>query len=112
MRPVTRVVIGLIRAYQLLVSPFLAPSCRFHPTCSSYACEAVHGHGLLAGGWLTVRRLARCHPWGGMGFDPVPERGAEARPAAVHGHGPGNRHIALSGLEARSGEKILEHADC
>jgi putative membrane protein insertion efficiency factor len=64
--------LALIRAYQLLLSPFMQPACRFTPTCSQYAREAISRHGACAGGWLAVKRLARCHPWGGMGDDPVP----------------------------------------
>ena len=64
--------LGLIRAYQLLLSPFMQPACRYTPTCSQYAREAISRHGACAGGWLAVKRLARCHPWGGMGDDPVP----------------------------------------
>jgi putative membrane protein insertion efficiency factor len=63
---------GLIRAYQLLVSPLLLPSCRYLPSCSEYAGEAIELHGALRGSWLSLRRLLRCHPWGGHGFDPVP----------------------------------------
>ena len=66
--------IALIRAYQLLLSPYLPASCRYHPGCSSYAAEAISVHGPLRGLWLATRRIARCHPWGGMGFDPVPPR--------------------------------------
>lgn len=62
----------LIRAYQLLVSPWLGPACRFEPSCSGYAREAVERHGVLRGGWLAMRRLLRCHPFGGCGYDPVP----------------------------------------
>ena len=65
---------GLIRGYQLTISPWLPPSCRYYPSCSSYGIEAVERHGPLRGGWLTLRRLLRCHPWGGEGFDPVPEK--------------------------------------
>ncbi len=61
-----------VRFYQYCISPLLPPSCRFIPTCSAYAVEAVMVHGVLRGGWLTLRRLARCHPWGGSGYDPVP----------------------------------------
>lgn len=63
----------LVRGYQVTLRPFVGGHCRFHPTCSDYAIEALRTHGALRGGWLTVRRLARCHPWGGCGFDPVPE---------------------------------------
>jgi putative membrane protein insertion efficiency factor len=64
----------LIRAYQLLVSPMLPPSCRFLPSCSDYAAEAVARHGAVRGLYLAMRRLLRCHPWGGSGYDPVPAR--------------------------------------
>jgi uncharacterized protein len=63
---------GLIRAYQLLISPVLPPACRYLPTCSAYAAEAVERYGALTGTWLALKRLARCHPWGGSGYDPVP----------------------------------------
>ena len=66
--------IGLIRIYQWLVSPLLPRACRFAPSCSEYAAEAIGRHGVLRGGWLAARRLLRCHPWGGDGFDPVPQR--------------------------------------
>jgi len=66
-----RIVVGLIRVYQVGASAFPSP-CRFSPTCSTYAIQAVERHGLLRGGWLAVRRLARCHPFGGSGVDPVP----------------------------------------
>lgn len=68
-----RLIVGAIRGYQLLLSPFLPMSCRFHPTCSAYGIEAVSRHGVLAGLWLTARRIARCHPWHSGGLDPVPE---------------------------------------
>ncbi|MBX6324385.1 MAG: membrane protein insertion efficiency factor YidD, partial [Rhodospirillaceae bacterium] len=69
--------LALIRLYQYLLSPLLPKSCRYLPTCSEYAAEAVTTHGVLRGGWLALRRLLRCHPWGGAGYDPVPP----ARPA-------------------------------
>jgi len=62
----------LIRLYQRLLSPLLPSSCRFQPTCSNYAVEALREHGLLRGSWLSFRRIARCHPWRTGGFDPVP----------------------------------------
>ena len=73
MRIVNRALSGAIRLYQLAVSPYLAMSCRYHPTCSSYAREAIMKHGAIAGGWMGLRRIARCHPWGGAGHDPVPK---------------------------------------
>jgi putative membrane protein insertion efficiency factor len=71
-----RVVVLLpIRFYQWVISPMLPAACRYQPTCSAYAVEAIERHGILAGGWLALRRLLRCHPWGGSGFDPVPSNG-------------------------------------
>src|SRR3546814_10886604 len=64
--------IGLIRAYQLFLSPLLGGSCRFTPTCSQYGIEAFRKHGPFNGFWLTLKLLWRCHPWGGLGHDPVP----------------------------------------
>ncbi len=64
--------IALVKFYQYCISPFTPPSCRFVPTCSQYAVEALKKYGPLKGGWLTLKRLARCHPWGGSGYDPVP----------------------------------------
>jgi putative membrane protein insertion efficiency factor len=69
-----RVLLLVIRGYQRFVSPLKPPTCRFVPTCSAYAAEALSSHGALRGTWLTLRRLCRCHPWGGHGHDPVPER--------------------------------------
>ena len=63
---------GLIRGYQLALSPLLGANCRFHPSCSEYAREAVLCHGALRGGWLALKRLLRCHPWYPGGSDPVP----------------------------------------
>ncbi|MEM7467455.1 MAG: membrane protein insertion efficiency factor YidD [Pseudomonadota bacterium] len=65
-------VILLIKAYQLILSPIIGPRCRYLPTCSEYTLEAISTHGLLKGVSLGARRLARCHPWGGSGYDPVP----------------------------------------
>ena len=62
----------LIRFYQAAISPYFMPSCRFTPSCSAYGIESIQKYGALKGGWLTVKRLVRCHPWGGSGFDPVP----------------------------------------
>jgi putative membrane protein insertion efficiency factor len=62
----------LIRIYQLIISPVLGPKCRFTPTCSNYMLDALKKYGPFKGGWLGVKRIARCHPWGGHGYDPVP----------------------------------------
>lgn len=64
--------IALIRVYQLIISPLIGSKCRYTPTCSHYGIEALKKHGLIKGTWLTVKRIARCHPWGGHGYDPVP----------------------------------------
>ena len=70
-----RFFIWLISIYQRLISPLVGPCCRFHPTCSEYAKEALERHGLMLGMWLTIKRLSKCHPLGGSGFDPVPRVG-------------------------------------
>ena len=67
-----RALLLMIRGYQRGISPFLPPACRYTPTCSEYAAEAIRRHGSARGSWLAARRLLRCHPWGGSGYDPVP----------------------------------------
>ena len=67
-----RILIGIIRAYQYLLSPWWGSQCRFTPTCSHYAVEALERHGALAGLWLAIKRILRCHPWSAGGYDPVP----------------------------------------
>ncbi|UKJ06626.1 membrane protein insertion efficiency factor YidD [Solitalea lacus] len=64
--------IALIKVYQYAISPLLGQNCRFTPTCSQYGVEAIRKHGPWKGGWLTVKRISKCHPWGGHGHDPVP----------------------------------------
>lgn len=71
---ISLILIGLIRIYQLVLSPFLGRSCRYQPTCSAYAIEAIRIWGPFKGFWLTVKRVSTCHPWGGDGYDPVPEK--------------------------------------
>jgi len=73
------IVAGAIRAYQLVLSPLIGPRCRYLPTCSEYAQEAIRAHGAARGTLLALRRIARCHPLGGSGYDPVPTR-ADRRP--------------------------------
>jgi uncharacterized protein len=67
-----RIFLFLIRAYQLVLSPWLGSNCRFYPSCSEYAHEAIHHHGALRGVWLALKRISRCHPWHPGGVDPVP----------------------------------------
>lgn len=67
-----RILIFPIRFYQLCISPMFPATCRYTPTCSQYAVEAILKHGPLRGTWLAIRRICRCHPWGGSGYDPVP----------------------------------------
>jgi uncharacterized protein len=67
-----RALVVLIRGYQVVLSPHIGPACRFEPSCSAYAAEAIARHGVVRGGGLAAVRIARCHPWGGFGFDPVP----------------------------------------
>jgi putative membrane protein insertion efficiency factor len=86
---VRAIVAFLIRAYQLAVSPLLGPRCRFHPSCSHYALEAVNRFGIARGAWLAALRLGKCHPWHPGGFDPVPDqfalrRAATPAPACLH----------------------------
>ncbi|HEU0089817.1 MAG TPA: membrane protein insertion efficiency factor YidD [Pseudonocardiaceae bacterium] len=71
-RPVVRLLVAVLQFYRRWISPALPPSCRFYPSCSAYAVEALTGHGMLRGSWLTVRRLLRCAPWHPGGMDPVP----------------------------------------
>lgn len=73
MSPAAYILALPVRFYRLVLSPLVGSNCRYHPTCSAYALEALQKHGALKGGWLAARRIARCHPWGGSGVDNVPE---------------------------------------
>ena len=66
--------LGLVWVYRLLISPWLGNNCRFSPSCSQYALDALRLHGAFRGSWLAAKRIARCHPWGDSGYDPVPEK--------------------------------------
>ena len=66
--------IWLVRFYQVAISPYTPSACRYSPTCSSYTLEALKVHGIFKGGWLAIKRIGSCHPWGGSGYDPVPEK--------------------------------------
>lgn len=81
--------LALLRTYQLVVSPWSAPSCRYYPSCSQYAVVAVRRHGALRGGWLAIRRLARCHPWTPGGVDDVPPAREKS---SAHDHEPERAH--------------------
>jgi len=83
--PLRLLLIGLLKAYRFAISPLYGQVCRYHPTCSAYALEAVTVHGGIKGSWLAVRRLARCHPWAPGGYDPVPgkKKGAPAPDPAI-----------------------------
>ena len=74
------VLIGLLRAYRFAISPLYGQVCRYHPSCSAYALEAVTVHGSIKGTWLAVRRVGRCHPWARGGYDPVPPRKGATAP--------------------------------
>ena len=76
-----RVLMGGVRGYRRFISPLLAPRCRFYPSCSAYGLEALRVHGALRGSWLTVARIARCHPFNPGGFDPVPPHGERRKPS-------------------------------
>ena len=90
-----KLLIGLVRFYQVAISPWTPAACRFTPTCSSYAMEAIEKHGAGRGGWLALRRIGRCHPWGGHGYDPVPPR-----------------RDASSVRPGNEGSDLLERMDC
>lgn len=68
----TKIMLGMIRFYQLFISPLTPPACRYTPTCSQYAIEAIKKYGPFRGGWLAFKRILRCNPFGGSGYDPVP----------------------------------------
>jgi putative membrane protein insertion efficiency factor len=75
---ITKPLITIIKGYQILISPLLPAKCRYQPTCSHYCIEALKTHGLRNGGLLGIKRILRCHPWGGSGYDPVPKKKNDA----------------------------------
>jgi uncharacterized protein len=87
--PAARLLVLLLTGYRLFVSPLLGQRCRFYPSCSAYALEAVQVHGALRGSWLAVRRLSRCHPFHAGGLDPVPPRADRPAPDAAEAVTPG-----------------------
>ena len=104
--PLARVLIGAVRVYQRWISPALPPTCRFYPSCSAYALEAVQVHGAARGTWLAARRLLRCHPWHPGGVDPVPPRAPEQAPEPEEPARPDDRRAA------DCTEKCEEQAPC
>ena len=73
MGPLTYIAYLIVKAYQVVVSPLLGANCRYNPTCSAYALEALKKFGIIKGGLLSIKRISKCHPWGGSGHDPVPK---------------------------------------
>ena len=80
----TRLVLRLITLYQHALSPYWPATCRYSPTCSHYAKEAIETHGLVRGGWLALKRIGRCQPWGSQGYDPVPSKDGASDPHDEH----------------------------
>lgn len=78
MNPIKWLLIGLVRVYQLFISPLLGPRCRFYPSCSNYTIDAIKQHGVFCGSWLAIKRIGRCHPGNPGGVDPVPSCGCRA----------------------------------
>jgi len=100
-----RILIWLVKGYRLFISPALPPTCRFHPSCSEYAVEALSKHGALRGGWLTLRRLGRCHPFCAGGVDPVPDAPSRSS-GCCHSDHPGD-----SPADARHGHHAVQPRD-
>ena len=87
-----------IRVYQIVISPLTPASCRYWPSCSVYAVQAISTHGTTAGSWLALKRIARCHPWGGWGYDPVPGPGQS--------HACGHHHLDHCEADRRNAETV------
>jgi len=113
-----RLFIGLLRAYQLVISPHTPPTCRFHPTCSTYSIEAFREYGVFKGLILTVYRLGRCHPWGGHGYDPPrwfgqppPEKYRTHTTEAVGAPVPDDAHDAYAASQEQGEADSLSPTD-
>ena len=89
MTPLAYIAALPVRAYRLIFSPWVGHNCRYQPTCSAYALEALEKHGGIKGSYLTIRRILRCHPWGSMGYDPVPGTKADC---CSHSEKPDTKH--------------------
>ena len=96
---VNTTLIGLLRGYRLVISPLFPPCCRYYPSCSAYALQAIRMHGPIPGGWLALKRLSKCHPWSPGGYDPVPPLAAK-EPSAGEREG-----IPLARKEPSAGER-------
>jgi len=94
--PISLIIIGLVRFYQLFISPILGPRCRFYPTCSSYTIEAIKTHGVICGSWLAIKRIGRCHPANPGGVDPVPTCGCKSTCKDNHQETPINKPLENS----------------
>ncbi|GAB3655095.1 hypothetical protein GCM10027589_14190 [Actinocorallia lasiicapitis] len=94
--PVAWLFIGVVKGYRKVISPLLPPTCRFEPSCSAYGLEALQTHGALRGGWLTIARIARCHPFHPGGYDPVPARRTNGSSAGRTTIEPSDTDIARS----------------
>ncbi|MFL0797711.1 MAG: membrane protein insertion efficiency factor YidD [Cellvibrionaceae bacterium] len=97
-----KIVLVILRGYQLLISPFLGNNCRFYPSCSEYSMEAIDKHGLIKGSYLTVRRLLKCHPWHSGGCDPVPPHNTDTKAkteidSPIYGYGEKPQENSLKG---------------
>lgn len=97
MNPLTFLLVGLVRVYQFFVSPVFPASCRYAPSCSAYAVDALRAHGALKGCWLAIHRILRCHPWGGSGYDPVPAKSNDGLKSEPGRHSTGCAGRAASG---------------
>ena len=86
-----KILIGCVRGYRLLLSPWLGSSCRFEPTCSRYALQALEQHGAWHGSWLSARRILRCHPWCDGGHDPVPDQAPKLFSSLIASSNPGKK---------------------
>lgn len=98
-RALTYILVGMVRFYQLAISPLFPPSCRHVPTCSNYTIEALKIHGPLRGTWLGIKRIVKCHPWGTSGYDPVPPKKSENHPHSTE------QKIQNKEIESRTKEK-------